>query len=88
MFCNIKQNYEMNKTILVPMNKTPSVFCVRVLFILLGGIGRGVWNRATVKAYIQDEIAETGEAYISNIKSLSLFSVESIMISMGKRKFR
>jgi hypothetical protein len=34
-FCKNKQNYEMNKTIFVPMNKTPSVFHVRVLFILL-----------------------------------------------------
>jgi hypothetical protein len=40
-FCKNKQNYEMNKTIFAPMNKTPSVFYVRVLFILFFGRGWG-----------------------------------------------
>jgi len=57
--CKNKQNYEMNKTFFAPMNKTPSVFYVRVLFILFFGRGRGCGGRATAKAYVQHEIAES-----------------------------
>ena len=51
-FCKNKQNHEMNKTIFAPMNKTPSVFYVRVLFILFFVRGRGRGGRATVKATV------------------------------------